>query len=158
MQSFLRHFRAISSERGYAKEKHSTKVKVGRPVHKGWFSWQVRLILALPIVNLTAQSISSPAQAQTAPSYCSILYAIDNTGAAFSKIYTVDVTNANYNAATANSGVSATNTAFLSAAAAVEPSTGRVFYISRDTTGTKVAYWNPATNARYLKSTPQRVL
>ncbi len=113
----------------------SNKYLVGR---------QIGLACLLPTIGLIAPIFSRPVQA--APAYCSNLYAIDNTGTTFSKIYNVDVASTTYNGAKANSGAAATNTNFLTAAAAIEPSTGRIFYISRDTTGTRTAYWDPATN------------
>jgi uncharacterized repeat protein (TIGR01451 family) len=100
----------------------------------------------LSLLAISQVAITPKVSAQTTPAYCSILYGIDNTGTAFSKIYNVNVTNATYNAATANTGAAASNTAFLSAAVALEPSTGRLFYVSRDTSNTKVAYWNPVNN------------
>ncbi len=107
----------------------------------------------LGLFAATQVAIAPKVVAQTTPAYCSILYGIDNTGTTFSKIYNVNVTNATYNAATANSGATATNTAFLSAAAALEASTGRLFYVSRDTTSTKTAYWDPANNTHTQLST-----
>ncbi|RUT01784.1 hypothetical protein DSM106972_064070 [Dulcicalothrix desertica PCC 7102] len=97
------------------------------------------------LLAISQVALMPKVKAQTAP-YCSILYGIDNTGTNFSKIYNVNVANAAYNAATANTGTVATNTLFLSAAAALEPSTGRLFYVSRDISSTKVAYWDPVTN------------
>lgn len=107
----------------------------------------------LGLLAISQVAIAPKVSAQTAPAYCSILYGIDNTGTNFSKIYNVNVTNATYNAATANGGAAASNTVFLSAAAALEASTGRLFYISRDTSLTKTAYWNPVTNTHIQLAT-----
>ncbi len=135
MKSLFKNVRSIADT-----DIHSTaqRIRVGIVGTTGILSLFAGINLAIP----------PKVAAQTTPAYCSILYGIDNTGTTFSKIYNVDVTNAHYNAATANSGATATNTAFLSAAAALEPSTGRLFYISRDTSGTKIAYWNPVTNTQ----------
>ena len=132
-------------------KKPSLTETIGIWPHKYRIGCRVGLTCLLPIVGLIAPNFSKPVQAASA--YCSILYAIDNTGTTFSKIYNVDVTSAVYSGATANSGAAATNTAFLSAAAAIEPSTGRIFYVSRDISGTRVGYWNPVTNTQTQLST-----
>jgi uncharacterized repeat protein (TIGR01451 family) len=99
----------------------------------------IGLILAVPIATLIAQGFYAPARGQSTPAYCSNLYALDS-GSTSSRISTVNVTTGVYTRA------STSDTLFATAAAAVQTSTGRVFYISRTTTNTRTAYWDPATN------------
>ncbi|WP_172892735.1 DUF11 domain-containing protein [Calothrix sp. NIES-3974] len=95
-------------------------------------------ILTIPILH-------QPARTQTSsPAYCGIVYAIDNQSPG--RIYRVNLATATYNQATANNGIPSTSMFFQSAAAALQPSTGRLFYTSRDTSGTRTAYWDPVTN------------
>ncbi len=118
-----------------------TKRKKSHTLRPQW----IRFLAIFLIAILTVQLLPQPARTQTSPpAYCSILYAIDNQTPG--RIYEVNVNTATYNQATANNGTPSTSMLFQSAAAALQPSTGRLFYTSRNTSNTKTAYWDPVTN------------